>query len=213
MLIDLSSGRLATASISDERLERLTQTFGCQAVAPLTDRIFEFSSGFVAWSQQAFVGTWQGEDGATIWLAQPLADPHPILPLDVKLGDKILLHGADLEMGMHSTQQALYLSLYWQSLSPLAVDYKIFVHLRDGENNTVVNGDHLPYDNLVPTTRWPTDGAIKETIQLIMPGGGAREDYQLFVGMYDPNSQERLPVEDDESGENAIIIPVAWDLF
>ncbi|MEZ4677236.1 MAG: hypothetical protein R2932_23760 [Caldilineaceae bacterium] len=57
------------------------------------------------------------------------------------------------------------------------------------------------------------DGTIKETIQLTMPPGEPLDHYRLFIGMYDPNSQERLPVVDDESGENAIIIPVAWDLL
>ncbi|MEZ4677235.1 MAG: hypothetical protein R2932_23755 [Caldilineaceae bacterium] len=150
MLIDLSNARLVTDSISDNRLERITTRAGCQVVALFTDRIVDYSPGFAVWSEEAFLGTWLGDGNDALWLAQPLADPHPMLPLQIKLGDQVVLQGADLDVD--PGQQVLYVSLYWQSLISLTVDYKIFVHLRDGENNTVVNGDHLPYDNLVPTT-------------------------------------------------------------
>ncbi len=207
MLIDLSSARLATDSISDNRLERLTQRAGCQVVAALTGRIIEFSPGFEQWSQRAFLGRRQdaGED-TLLWLAQPLADPQPSIPLQATLGDQVLLRGADL--ALDRPHQTLYVSLYWQGLKPFSVDYKIFVHLRDGANNTIVNGDHLPYDNLVPTTVWPVGSTVKETIRLDLSADLAPEAYQLFIGMYDPVSQERLQVQGDTSGENAVVIPL-----
>jgi len=211
MLIDLSNARLATDSISDDHLARVTMRAGCQVVAPLTDRIEEYSPGFAQWSADTFLGSWQGNDEMTFWLGQALAKPRVTLPLAATLGDQLLLLGTDLDVVQRD--QTLYLSLYWQSLEPLTTDYKIFVHLRDSENNTIVNGDHFPYNNLLPTTEWPVDQAVKETIRLMLPTGEALENYRLFVGIYDPESQERLTVEDDESGENAIIIPVAWDLL
>ncbi|MCB0124505.1 MAG: glycosyltransferase family 39 protein [Caldilineaceae bacterium] len=211
MLIDLSNARLATDSISDHRLERITLRAGCQAVAPLTDRITEYSPDFAAWSAETFLGSRQDGDGTTLWLGQPLVTAHPTLPLHVELGGELLLLGANLDVVQ--AEQTLYLSLYWQSLKPLTTDYKIFVHLRDSDNKTVVNGDHLPYDNFLPTTRWPVDRAVKETIQLTLPSAEALANYRLFIGVYHPDSQKRLAVENDESGENAIVIPVAWDLL
>ncbi len=212
MLIDLSSARLATESISDDRLVTLTQRAGCQVVAALTDRIVELSPGFEQWSQGAFLGHWQGADEeATLWLAQPLTKPQPIIPLQITLGEQVILRGVDLTPDRR--HQTLHVSLYWQSLKPFPLDYKIFVHLRDETNNTIVNGDHLPYDNLVPTTVWPVGTIVKETIQLQLPPNLALEEYHLSLGMYDPASQERLPVQEDKSGENAIVIPLAWDLL
>jgi hypothetical protein len=212
MLIDLSSARLATESISDDRLVALTQRAGCQVVAALTDRIVELSPGFDQWSQHAFLGHWQGEDEeATLWLAQPLTNPQPVIPLRRTLGNQVILRGVDLAPDRR--HQTLHVSLYWETLKPFALEYKIFVHLRDEANSTIVNGDHLPYDNLVPTTVWPVGSIVKETIQLDLPPNLALEEYHLSVGIYDPASQERLPVQGDESGENAIIIPLAWDLL
>ncbi len=207
MLIDLSSARLATDSISDNRLESVTQRAGCQVVAALTGRIIEFSPNFEQWSQTTFLGKWQEKDEESLlWLAQPLTEPRPSMPLQITLGEQVILRGVDL--ALDRLQQTLYVSLYWEALSPFPVDYKIFVHLRDGTNNTIVNGDHLPYDNLVPTTVWPVGNIIKETIRLDLPANLSLEDYRLFLGMYDPNSQERLPVQGDSSGENAVVIPL-----
>ncbi|MCB0063777.1 MAG: hypothetical protein KDE19_16755, partial [Caldilineaceae bacterium] len=204
-LIDLSSARLATETISDERLITLTQRAGCQVVAPVTDRIIELSPGFDEWSQRSFLGTWQGEEDV-LRLGQPLSYPQPAIALGTTLGDQLLLRGVDLME--ERTRHALYVSLYWQSLTPLPVDYKIFVHLRDETNTTIVNGDHAPYDNLVPTTRWPVGSIVKETIRLELPFDLVPAAYQLFVGMYDPITQARLPVQGDISGENAVIIPL-----
>lgn len=207
MLIDLSSARLATDSISDNRLESVTQRAGCQVVAALTGRIIEFSPGFEQWSQTTFLGSWQGEDEESLlWIAQPLTAPQPSMPLQITLGDQVILRGVDL--ALDPLQQTLYVSLYWQSLKPFVVDYKIFVHLRDGANNTIVNGDHLPYDNLVPTTIWPVGHVIKETIRLDLPANLSPDVNRLFLGIYDPASQERLPVQGDSSGENAVVIPL-----
>lgn len=206
-LIDLSNARLATDTISDNRLEMVTERAGCQAVAALTERIFEFSPGFADWSAANFLGAWDGEDEATVWLSQPLIDPQPDLLLNVNLNDQVVLRGADL--AIDQTQQMFYVSLYWQSLQPFALDYKIFVHLRDGANTTLVNGDHLPYDNLVPTTVWPVDRTVKETIALPLPAHVDLAATQLYIGMYDPMTQERLPVANDASGEDAVMLPLA----
>lgn len=209
-LIDLSSARLATESISDARLVTITQRAGCQVVAPLTDRIVELSPGFDQWSHTAFLGQWQGEDDElTLWLAQPLTNPAPTIPLQISLGDQVILRGATL--ARDPQQATLYVSLYWQSVKPFPREDKIFVHLRDAAGNTLVNGDHLPYDNLVPTTRWPVGSTIKETIRLDLPPNLPQADYHLALGLYDPTSQERLPVQGDTSGENAVVIPLAWD--
>ena len=203
-----AAARLATESISDEQLILLTQRAGCQVVAPLTDRIVELSPGFDHWSQGAFLGKWQGAEEATVWLAQPLTNPQPTLGLQATFGDQVLLRGVDLTPDR--AHHALYVSLYWQVLKPFGVDYKIFVHLRDEGNNTLANGDHLPYDNLVPTTIWPVGSTIKETIRLDLPATLGAGEYQLAVGMYEATSLARLPVQGDTSGENALMIPFVY---
>ncbi len=58
--------------------------------------------------------------------------------------------------------------------------------LHDAANSTIVNGDHLPYDNLVPTTVWPVGSIVKETIQLDLPPNLVLEEYHLSLGIYDP---------------------------
>jgi len=210
MLVDLSSARLATESISDDRLERLTARAGCQVVASLTGRIVEFSPGFGEWSHAVFLGSWQGEEAEiTLRLAQPLSEPAPRVPLAITLADQVILHGVDLQVT--PAEQSLSVSLYWQSLKPFPAAYKIFVHLRDEQGTTIVNGDHLPYDNLVPTTSWPVGSTVKETINLPLPATVDLARAQLYLGIYEPTTEERLPIAGDTSGENAVVVPLLAD--
>jgi hypothetical protein len=49
---------------------------------------------------------------------------------------------------------------------------------------------------------------VKETIRLSLPPGLAIGEYQVVAGLYLPNTLERLSVNSDSTGENAIIIPI-----
>jgi hypothetical protein len=120
-----------------------------------------------------------------------------------RFGDQVELVGFDLSS---TPDNVTYLSLYWHPLKPFEQDYTIFVHVRDGQNNTLVNADHQPYNNLVPTRRWPVGPIIKESIRLDLPQDLPQGEYRIIVGLYSPTTLERLPVQADMSGENGVIL-------
>ncbi len=103
----------------------------------------------------------------------------------------------------------LYLTLFWQGDS-LPTGAKIFVHLRDENNNTVAQADHFLYDGKVPGARWKTllenDVAIRDGATLLIPAELGPGSYRLLVGFYHPETFERLPVINDQSGENGVIL-------
>ena len=59
---------------------------------------------------------------------------------------------------------------------------------------------------LLPTSVWPVQemlaGAFYSPVPADLPDGA----YRLLVGLYHPNTGERLPVVNDVSGENAVIL-------
>jgi hypothetical protein len=80
--------------------------------------------------------------------------------------------------------------------------------LRDVDNQTVAQLDYQPYGGILPTTAWPLDQVLKETVWFsLSPDVDLRPGpYSLLVGLYDPVTLERLPVIGDVSGENAVIL-------
>ncbi len=87
----------------------------------------------------------------------------------------------------------------------LEEDYTIFIHLRDSQNNTVVNADHQPYHGLVLTTSWPIGKTIKETVRLTVPYDLSSGAYDIIIGMYSLETLERLPVIDATGGDEIIL--------
>jgi hypothetical protein len=83
-------------------------------------------------------------------------------------------------------------------------DFTIFVHLRDANNDTRLTADHRPYDGYVPTTKWRPGAVIKDTSWIELPADMPPGEYTLYVGMYRVDTLERLPVQGDTSGENAL---------
>ena len=72
----------------------------------------------------------------------------------------------------------------------------MFVHLFDPETGAVVaQDDAVPRRWMYPTTRWEAGEVVSDEIPLSMenvPDG----QYQLAVGIYHPDSGDRLPVTD-----------------
>jgi len=123
-----------------------------------------------------------------------------------RFGDDFRLLGYDL------TQEgdALELTLHWQALQQPTTYYKVFVHLFDPQTQAVVaQDDAVPRRWTYPTTWWQTGEVVSDEIPLsleeVSPGR-----YQLAVGVYDPESGERLLVVDaagKELPDRRLVLP------
>ncbi|MBE7549780.1 MAG: glycosyltransferase family 39 protein [Anaerolineales bacterium] len=136
--------------------------------------------------------------------AQPLA-LDPAQPLEANFGNLVRLTGYTVEPIQPVPGAPLRLTLYWQALAPLPHDYTVFVHLRRPGGDTVAQADHRPLDNLYPTSLWPTGETIRESSYLSLPGDLPPGSYELWVGLYLLETGERLPLQNDTSGENALM--------
>ncbi len=119
------------------------------------------------------------------------AQPH--YPLKQSFGDapNLRLLGYDLPdcQGTSHCQ----LTLYWQCLAQLPLDYNTFVHLRDGNGQTIAQKDGPPLNGAYPTSLWEADEIIADTIIVPLPADLPTE-YSLVVGMYDLATGARLVV-------------------
>ncbi|MFC2030353.1 hypothetical protein ACFLWA_06455 [Chloroflexota bacterium] len=90
----------------------------------------------------------------------------------------------------------LDVSLYWlvTSQGPVERDYTVFVHLVDASGQMLAQHDGEPVMRLRPTHTWRAGDLVVDSHQL----DWGRADYAgpatLFVGMYDAESAQRLPM-------------------
>jgi len=100
----------------------------------------------------------------------------------------------------HRSDDALDVTLYWRALAPAAVNYTVFVHLytydaavADEASTLVSQHDGWPCATNYPTSRWRLGEIIMDQHRLILPSTQPSPAYALYVGMYDLNTQQRLP--------------------
>ena len=160
--------------------------------------------------QQLLAQTDYETESQGIFILRSKSDPRPIAlnparPADAILGDMVRLTGYTLEPDQPAPGQTVRLTLYWQALAPMPYDYTVFVHLRQPGGGNVAQADHRPLGQLYPTTLWPAGEIIRESSdRLSIPPDLLAGDYELWTGLYLLETGERLPVQNDASGENAV---------
>jgi hypothetical protein len=146
-------------------------------------------------------GEWNGD---TLYLVYTAPDvPLITAPVQGQFGDQIQLVGAEYTPNAASNGVA-GLVLHWQARKPISTAYKVFVHLTDDAGWVFAQHDAQPVNDLRPTTTWAPGEAITDRHGLSLPElvGGS---YHLRIGLYDPNTGERLLTPD---GRDALEIGV-----
>ena len=110
--------------------------------------------------------------------------PTPAHPLSATFGPAISLQGYDLAEGANT----LDLTLHWQTADkPPGVS--LFVHLLDPQGERRAQID-LP----AITAGWDAGRHYRTRVSLPLPGGLPADNYQIVIGLYDPQNFVRLPL-------------------
>lgn len=115
-------------------------------------------------------------------------------PLNMKLGQNIMLRGYSWSRPAGADNSELQVTLYWQALDSGAGQYKVFVHVVDDSGHVVAQHDEFPAAGTAPTESWLPGEVVVDTHLLNVPSGGP---YRLVTGLYDPSNGQRLPVWDE----------------
>ncbi len=203
-LAEVSTNRLESGALTTTELIAISDQFDCQLVAAVSNRITQYLPDYMDWVKQNYLGRFHyGEDD--LYFAKITTDPRPATPLAADFDGQILFHGYTLP-GEASPGERVSLTLVWQAQAAPTEDYAIFVQLRDAANNTLASADHQPYQGLIPTSSWPAGAVVQEVVWLPLPADLPPGSYNLYIGLYRPATLERLPLQGDTSGENALIL-------
>jgi len=138
--------------------------------------------------------TVQGREHA-FTLAQPPTATQP-----ARLGEAIRFLGYDLEGAVAGQRlipgQDLQVTLTWQAEAMPERNYSVFVQLLDEDNQVRAQHDGQPGDGTLITMTWASGEYVRDVHPLTLPSDLPPGDYRLIIGMYLPDSGERLPVLD-----------------
>lgn len=123
-------------------------------------------------------------------------------PLSITLGQRIALLGWT-GAPTATAGSTLKLSLYWQSLTPLDVDYKVSLGLYDAQGRRWAQADGAPVGSLLPSGDWPIGQVLPDAWNLAVPLGTPPGDYRLQVSLYDPLTHKSLSVPGGVEGARA----------
>jgi hypothetical protein len=134
--------------------------------------------------------------GKYLALAAPSGSAEqPEHPLRAALGGQMALLGYDVSPALAQRGHEVTVTLYWQAVQPMALDYTVFVHLLAPDGRRVAQHDAQPWwDVPLPTSSWLAGETLRDRHMLSLPADLAPAAYRLQVGMYLWQSGERLPV-------------------
>lgn len=111
---------------------------------------------------------------------------------DVLFGNVMRLLAYELE---RSSEDLVNITLYWRGEQSMDKDYKIFVHIFEpGTGIPVAQDDAMPHRGGLPTRLWAPGDRVTDSIPIDISQVEAGE-YGLAIGVYDPATGDRLPLE------------------
>lgn len=148
------------------------------------------------------------DSGALVFLSRAERPPELVRAGEpgATLGGKVRLLSYDSDAQSPRVGGELHLLLRWQALAQVGADYTVFVHLRNADNATSAQSDGQPLSGFYPTSAWRPGETIPDHRLIQLPGELPPGEYELRAGMYRLDTLERLPVEGDASGENAVVL-------
>jgi hypothetical protein len=196
----LTSGTRVWFVVDRSRLYRRYDTLFTQQIFAQMDHVFSIG-------------------GVDIFLSRPYPVSLPAEPpaaIDGNFGGQILLAGYGLNPAALSPEGVIPLALYWRLTldSPPAAGSmpKVFVQLRDGQGQTIAQADHFFYEGLLTLDAWKNlkkeNAWLRDSADLQLPLPLSQENgpYRIYVGLYNPVTLERIPLLNDTSGQNAVVI-------
>lgn len=130
--------------------------------------------------------------------------------LDVPLDSQIELLGYRISPSMPKPGGEITLDLYWRALDTPDKAYTVFTQIVGPTNPATGNPvwsqhDGPPVNGTFPTNQWPTDLIVRDRHILTLDAAATPAAYNLIVGLYDPNTGERLSVPDRPDGAVQVI--------
>jgi len=112
--------------------------------------------------------------------------------LDLPFGEDIMLTGYQDWNQTTTAGQVNQLQLNWRALRAPSRRYKVFLQLLDARDQVIAQRDSEPVGDSRPTDTWKAGETIVDNHGLLIPPGTPPGSYRRILGLYDPDTLERL---------------------
>ncbi|GAK52270.1 putative lipoprotein [Candidatus Moduliflexus flocculans] len=134
----------------------------------------------------------------------------PVSAADLTFGKQIRFLGYDVSASSLKPGEQMRIRYYWQALAAMNTNYTIFVHITRQEESAAAlaanrllrrigigqahmfQQDHAPFHGDYPTRQWLQGEWLREEYTVMIPPQLAPGVYDIWIGVYDPTSGQRL---------------------
>jgi 4-amino-4-deoxy-L-arabinose transferase-like glycosyltransferase len=120
--------------------------------------------------------------------------------MNVNFGDQIALRGFEFGARSLNPGDSLPVTLWWEALTELDINYTVFVHLVLPPESTWAQRDDTPLDGSAPTTTWIVGEQMEDHYELQLPDEAPPGVYFVEVGIFERATNDRLKVNFSEKG-------------
>ncbi len=109
-------------------------------------------------------------------------------------GSDMRLLGYNLSATTVQPGETIAFTLFWQADAPAQNYWSVFAHLIGPDGNLIAQQDKVPYGGVYPTNRWYPGVIVDDDYAITLPPDAPAGEYHIFIGMYDWQTGERLPL-------------------
>jgi hypothetical protein len=120
--------------------------------------------------------------------------PQPQVELGADFAGQATLVGLDASANQVTAGDSLLARLHWRAEAEFADNYTAFVHLIGPDGLLYGQVDQTPGAGAFPTTGWLPGEYIADEYVIPLAENAPPGDYQIEIGMYNPNTGQRLSV-------------------
>ena len=131
---------------------------------------------------------------------QPLEEDGVPNPIHVNFDDRMELVGFRFDTRRLRPGDTLTIDLWWRALRPMTQDYVVFTHLVYPPDAVWAGKDSAPQDGASPTSAWQPGRIVTDQHRLTLPPEAPPGVYFVEIGVYDPRTGKRLPVNFSDKG-------------
>lgn len=121
--------------------------------------------------------------------------PEPPAETLAEIGDHIAISGALVWPEKARPGETVHLDIRWYvPRGAPGRDFTTLVHLGQPDQVPLVTGDSPPLGGAYPTSAWAVGETINDSYQFVLPASLTGGRYPIWIGLYDPDTGQRLPV-------------------
>ena len=140
------------------------------------------------------------QEGTKTATPRPASVPAVEVKNGANFGDKVELVQATISPGRAVPGESVHVVLAFRVLDTIDREYMIFVHVEDAEGRVDrLNVDHAPRK---PTSQWQKGELVRDDFDIPVPPGMPVRGLNLILGLWDPRTDERMPVKNRDQVRN-----------